>query len=93
MKASGIIRRIDDLGRLIVPREIRRILSIREGDLFEIFYENDAVIFRRYHACNNHKEALVRLRANIREDDELNNRSVLLSKIDELDALLTQAAQ
>ena len=37
MKATGIVRRIDDLGRIVVPKEIRRTLRIREGDPLEIF--------------------------------------------------------
>ena len=41
MKATGIIRRIDDLGRLVVPKDVRRMLRIREGDQFEIFWEDD----------------------------------------------------
>ena len=46
MKATGIVRRIDDLGRVVIPKEIRRVLKIREGDPLEIFVENDGeVIF------------------------------------------------
>lgn len=37
MKATGIVRRIDDLGRIVIPKEIRRILHIREGDPLEIY--------------------------------------------------------
>lgn len=49
MKATGIIRRIDDLGRVIIPREIRRNMRIREGDPLEIFTDSDgSVIFKRY---------------------------------------------
>lgn len=48
MKATGIIRRIDDLGRVVIPKEIRRTLSIREGDPLEIFIENGAVCFMKY---------------------------------------------
>ena len=49
MKATGIIRRIDDLGRVVIPKEIRRTLKIREGDPLEIFIEdNDCVCFKRY---------------------------------------------
>ena len=49
MKATGIIRRIDDLGRIVIPKEIRRTLKIREGDPMEIFIEGDnRVIFQRY---------------------------------------------
>ena len=40
MKATGIVRRIDDLGRVVVPKEIRRTLRIREGDPLEIFTED-----------------------------------------------------
>ena len=41
MKATGIVRRIDDLGRIVVPKEIRRTLRIREGDALEIFTDPD----------------------------------------------------
>lgn len=41
MKATGIVRRIDDLGRVVVPKEIRRTLKIREGDPIEIFTEKE----------------------------------------------------
>ena len=40
MKATGIVRRIDDLGRIVVPKEIRRVLRIREGDPLEIYTGN-----------------------------------------------------
>ncbi len=49
MKATGIVRRIDDLGRIVIPKEIRRVLRIREGDPLEIFTEKDGeVIFKKY---------------------------------------------
>ena len=49
MKATGIVRRIDDLGRVVVPKEIRRTLKIREGDPIEIFTEKDGeIILRKY---------------------------------------------
>lgn len=48
MRATGTIRRIDDLGRVVIPKEVRRILRIRGGDPFEIFTENNAVIFQKY---------------------------------------------
>ena len=49
MKATGIVRRIDDLGRVVIPKEIRRTMRIREGDPLEIFTNNDGeVIFKKY---------------------------------------------
>jgi AbrB family transcriptional regulator (stage V sporulation protein T) len=49
MKATGIVRRIDDLGRVVVPKEIRRTLRIREGDPLEIFVDRDGeVILKKY---------------------------------------------
>ncbi len=49
MKATRIVRRIDDLGRVVIPKEIRRVLRIREGDPLEIFTDRDGeVIFKKY---------------------------------------------
>ncbi len=49
MKATGIVRRIDDLGRVVIPKEIRRTLKIREGDPLEIFVNSSGeVIFKKY---------------------------------------------
>ena len=49
MKATGIVRRVDDLGRIVIPKEIRRTLRIREGDPLEIYTDADGeVIFKKY---------------------------------------------
>ena len=49
MRATGIVRRIDDLGRVVIPKEIRRTLKIKEGDPLEIFTERDgSVILKPY---------------------------------------------
>ena len=53
MKATGIIRRIDDLGRVVIPKEIRRTLKIREGDPLEIYVDRGAVIFQKYETMGN----------------------------------------
>ena len=53
MKATGIVRRIDDLGRVVIPKEIRRTMRIREGDPLEIYTSSDGeVIFKKYSAIN-----------------------------------------
>lgn len=51
MKATGIVRRIDDLGRVVIPKEIRRTMHIREGDPLEIYTNSEGeVIFKKYSA-------------------------------------------
>ena len=49
MRATGVVRRIDDLGRIVIPKEIRKVLKIREGDPLEIYTEqNGEVILKKY---------------------------------------------
>lgn len=51
MKATGIIHRIDDLGRIVIPKEIRRNMNIREGDPMEIYLDGDnRVVFEKYNS-------------------------------------------
>jgi len=53
MKATGVVRRIDDLGRVVIPKEIRRTLRIREGEPLEIFTDRDGeVILKKYIPIN-----------------------------------------
>ena len=50
MKATGIVRRIDDLGRIVIPKEIRRAMLIYEGDPLEIFFDTDHnIVLKKYH--------------------------------------------
>ena len=49
MKATGVVRRIDDLGRVVIPKEIRKTLRIKEGDPLEIFTDKEGeVILKKY---------------------------------------------
>ena len=48
MKATGIVRRIDDLGRVVIPKEIRRTIHIKEGDPLEIFVDGRTVMLKKY---------------------------------------------
>ena len=62
MKATGIVRRVDDLGRIVIPKEIRRTLRIREGDPLEIYTEKDgSVIFRKYSPMGDLQEFAVQM--------------------------------
>lgn len=58
-KATGIIRRIDDLGRVVIPPELRRNLGIHEGDPLELFADHEGVYFKKYNTG-------VRLAENVR---------------------------
>ena len=48
MNQTGIVRRVDDLGRIVIPRGIRRILGIKESDPMEIFINGEDIIIRKY---------------------------------------------
>lgn len=48
MKATGIVRRIDDLGRIVIPKEVRRTMNIREGDPIEIYLDNGGILLKKY---------------------------------------------
>ena len=61
MKATGIVRRVDDLGRVVIPKEIRRTLRIREGDPLEIFIEKDCVCFQKYSALGSMDDKVIRI--------------------------------
>ena len=62
MKATGIVRRIDDLGRVVIPKEIRRTMRIREGDPLEIYTERDGeVIFKKYSPMGEWSESATQL--------------------------------
>lgn len=58
MKSTGVIRRIDELGRIVLPKEIRRNLGIREGENLEIFVEDDRVILKKYSKIKDYKETI-----------------------------------
>lgn len=53
MKATGVVRRIDDLGRIVIPKEIRRTFKINEGDSLEIFVDDNEIILKKYSLMDN----------------------------------------
>ena len=48
MKSTGIIRKVDELGRVVIPKEIRELLEIMEGTPMEVFVEDSKIIFKKY---------------------------------------------
>lgn len=71
MKVTGIVRRVDDLGRIVIPREIRRTLNIREGDPLEVFVGNDgSITFKKFSPLGEEEE-------NKKEEEEMEDKYTL----------------
>ena len=78
MKATGIVRRIDDLGRIVIPKEIRRSLKIREGDPMEIFLdETGGIVLQKYEVYEDVWDVLNGVVEDI-EDDNPNSAAAVL---------------
>ena len=62
MKSTGIVRKVDELGRIVLPIELRRVLDIAEKDALEIYVEGNAVILKKYRAtcifCDSSKDII-----------------------------------
>ena len=58
MKATGIVRRLDDLGRLVIPKEIRKQYRLKEGDSIEFFIDNDRIVIQKHDIMSNHMEEI-----------------------------------
>lgn len=56
MKSTGVVRRIDELGRIVIPKEIRRNLGIRDGENIEIFTDNDSIILKKYYRMSTNSD-------------------------------------
>ena len=86
MKSTGIVRKVDELGRIVLPIELRRTLDIAEKDALEIFIDGNTIILKKYEPacifCGNAKDVIVfegknicpdcirKLRGNLEEDDK-----------------------
>ena len=80
MRTTGIIRRIDSLGRVAIPKEIRRELGIREGDPLEIYREGTMVGFRKYYPNEEFTEKLAEIEEKITNyyEDEFNKELCII---------------
>ena len=90
MKSTGIIRRIDDLGRVVVPKEIRRTLNIREGDPLEIYVIDNMICYKKYVAEGDYINTISNIIENLSEDMDINNdtKNMLNTKLTEIVDLL-----
>lgn len=95
MRYTGIMRRIDDLGRIVIPKEIRRQNNIYEGDAFEIIIVDDMICFKKYNPCTHLADRAVDLKIDLSEvaqydytsadsKSALNQASKLMNQVYEL---------
>lgn len=61
MKSTGVIRRIDDLGRIVIPKEIRKNLKIREGDTLEFYISGNEIILKKFSLINEFSDMAIKL--------------------------------
>ena len=65
MKTTGVVRKIDDLGRIVIPKEIRRTLKIRDGESLEIFVDKEMVTLKKYSTMEDLQEVAQKLTESI----------------------------
>lgn len=82
MKATGIIRRIDDLGRVVIPKEIRRSLGIKEGDPLEIFTTRDGEII--FKPCQEDSKVVDNFVETFKEMDSTDQKAIMKMLIEEM---------
>lgn len=91
MRTTGMIRRVDELGRIVLPKEIRRTMSIPDGTPMEILIENDQVILRKYVPEEEVLEKLNMLEKQLElesEDMDLHKVKVIKKQISDIRAIL-----
>jgi stage V sporulation protein T len=68
MKATGIVRRIDDLGRIVIPKEIRRTIRVKEGDPLEIYVDREgSIILKKYNEFINYIDDINSIIADVKD--------------------------
>lgn len=61
MKATGIVRRLDDLGRLVIPKEIRKQYQLKEGDSIEFYIENEKIVLEKYDVLTSKESDILKI--------------------------------
>lgn len=90
MKETGMIRRMDDLGRIVIPKEVRRLLNLNEGDALEIFLHEQGVFYKKYDPAKPVKACLATLKEAVMDEPAIEHVDEVLQKISELEGLLSQ---
>ena len=87
MKSTGIIKRVDDLGKIQIPRELSRLLNIGVGELMEFFTLDNHIVLVPYDPNNDVRHAIEKFRLYIM-CDVTEHQDELLAKLDEMNAIL-----
>ena len=96
MKATGIIRRIDDLGRVVIPKEVRRSMGIKENDPFEIYISAEGgVVFVPYRpdTINDLVALKERVLHEVREDRSTEEQAVIKSAFEIIEKIMGEESQ
>lgn len=95
MKQLGIVRRLDHLGRVCLPKELRRSMKISEGDSVEFYADGDRIVIKKYDLAGDLEQILDNAERGIRQQDKLlpETTSALLAKMEELKAILARSGQ
>jgi len=85
MKNIGLVRRIDDLGRVVIPKEIRRSFNINEGDPLEIHVSSDMICYKKYVSETSYIDTINSMIETLSEDYDIDNniKNMLDSKLKE----------
>ena len=91
MKATGIVRRVDDLGRIVIPKEIRNMMAIKEGDPVECFVDNDKIVLRKYDIQEDMEQVIDTLQTTVDMKGSFlspKQHGALMAKVNEMRAIL-----
>ena len=89
MKNANELKKMDDLGRIIIPKRIRNILGIRENDYFEVFYDDNGVYFKKYNNIGEIESAIVKAEVCVRNSNLPEEKMLsILKKIGEIEKIL-----
>lgn len=91
MKPTGTKRRVDDLGRIVIPQDIRRSMYIKEGDSLEVLVGEDCVIFKKVDTHKNISDIINLLRSYVENDGRISTNEALGKLIKELEAEVEKA--
>jgi transcriptional pleiotropic regulator of transition state genes len=94
MKRTGIIRRVDDLGRIVIPKQVRRIMDFKDDEPLEIFPDPEkcCVILKKYNVAKTLTELVAALSRAVCNDSP-RNKDAILEKLKEIRALLKGGAE